>query len=324
MIPPNIVTPQLRALDISFNSITGNLPANFTKIGRSLNAVGTFVNGDGLLDGSEISRCLVTNNKCTQKVPVDSFAVKCGGSQLVSTYGVTFDDDSETLGASSVYTGSNNRWAVSNTGSFISNPNGPQYTIQSPSQITGTLDSELYRSARVSPNSLRYYGLGLRNGRYNVELHFAEIQMDDDSASWRGLGRRLFDVYIQGERVLQDFNIMNEARGSKRALVRSFEANVTNTIIDVHLAWAGKGTCCIPFQSTFGPLISGIYVSQVSTTRTGSSDDKKRVGRIVGITLGGVAGIVIVASVFYLWWVKKKPEHVPILTDSPKKSLTAV
>jgi len=128
---------------------------------------------------------------------VDSFAVKCGGTQLVSTYGVTFDDDSETLGASSVYTGSNNRWAVSNTGSFISNPNGPQYTTQTASQITGTLDSELYKSARVSPNSLRYYGLGLRNGRYSVELHFSEIQMDDDSASWKGLGRRLFDVYIQ-------------------------------------------------------------------------------------------------------------------------------
>ncbi|CAI9289361.1 unnamed protein product [Lactuca saligna] len=326
VIPLNIITPQLRALDVSFNSITGNLPANFTKIGRSMNAVGTLVNGDGLLEGktSEISRCLVTDNQCTEKVPVNSFAVKCGGSSMVSTYGVAFDDDSETLGASSIYTGSNNRWVVSNTGSFISNPNGPQYTTQTASQITATLDSELYKTARISPNSLRYYGLGLRNAKYNVELHFSEIQMDDDSrSSWKGLGRRLFDVYIQGERVLQDFNIRNEAQGSNKALVRSFEANVTNTIIDVHLVWAGKGTCCIPVQSTFGPLISAIHVSQVSS-RGGSSNDKKQVGRIVGITLGGVAGIFIACSVFYLWWKKKTPEHVRILTDSPKKSLTSV
>ncbi|KAK9079497.1 hypothetical protein SSX86_001169 [Deinandra increscens subsp. villosa] len=324
-IPSNIITPQLRALDISFNSITGNLPANSAKIGRSLNIVGTLVNGDDILDGkvSEISRCLLSDNKCTEKFPDNSFAVKCGGSQQTSSYGVRFDDDSETLGASSIYISSNNDWAVSNTGSFISNPNGPQYTTQTASQITSTLDSELYKTARISPNSLRYYGIGLRNGKYNVELHFSEIQMDD-SESWRGLGKRLFDVYVQGERVIQDFNIMKEAGGSKRALVRLFEANVTNTNIDIHFKWAGKGTCCIPFQSTFGPLVSAIHVSQVSDLSGSSNDNKKHVGRIVGITLGVVAGMFITASVFYLWRVKKTPDHIRVGTDSPKKSLTSV
>nr|XP_043614042.1 probable LRR receptor-like serine/threonine-protein kinase At1g56130 [Erigeron canadensis] len=324
-IPSNIITPQLRALDVSFNSITGNLPVNFAKIRRSLNVVGTLVNGDDLLDSkaSEISSCLIRNSKCTEKFPFNSFAVKCGGSNKVSTYGVKFDDDSETLGASSVYTSSNNNWAVSNIGSFISNPNGPQYITQTASQITNTLDSELYKTARISPNSLRYYGLGLRNGRYNVELHFSEIQMDD-SESWKGLGKRLFDIYIQGERVAEDFNIMNEARGSNKALVKLFEANVTNTIMDIHMRWAGKGTCCIPFQSTFGPLVSAIHVSEVSTRSSSSNDNTKRVGRLVGITLGGVAVITITASVFYLWWVRKTPDHVRINTDSPKKGLTPV
>ncbi|XP_076951557.1 putative LRR receptor-like serine/threonine-protein kinase At1g53430 [Bidens hawaiensis] len=323
-IPSNIITPQLRALDISFNSITGNLPANFAKLERSLNAVGTLVNGDGLIDGkaSDISSCLLSDSKCTKKVPVNSFAIKCGGPQQTSSDGVRFDDDSETLGASSMYTGSNNNWVVSSTGSFISNPNGPQYTTQTDSQITGTLDSELYKTARVSPNSLRYYGLGLRNGRYNVELHFAEIQMDDNE-SWKGLGKRLFDIYIQGERVVQDFNIKKEAHGSKRALVKLFETNVTNTNIDIHFKWAGKGTCCIPFQSTFGPLVSAIHVSQVSISGS-SNDNKKQVGRIVGITLGVVAGMFIIASVFYLWWVKKTPEHMRVGTDSPKKNLSSV
>ncbi|XP_022001034.1 probable LRR receptor-like serine/threonine-protein kinase At1g56130 [Helianthus annuus] len=323
-IPSNIITPQLRALDISFNSITGNLPANFAKIERSLNVVGTLVNGDGLLDGkaSEISRCLLNDNKCIEKVPINSFAIKCGGSQQISSYRITFDDDSEILGASSIYTSSNNHWAVSNTGSFISNPNGPQYTTQTASQITGTLDSELYKTARVSPNSLRYYGLGLRNGRYNVELHFSEIQMDD-SESWRGLGKRLFDIYIQGERVVQDFNIKEEAYGVKRALVKLFEANVTNANIDIHFKWAGKGTCCIPVQSTFGPLVSAIYVSQVSTFSGSSNGNKKQLGRIVGLTLGVVAGLFIAASVFYLWWVKKTPEHIRVGSDSPKKNLNS-
>lgn len=59
-----------------------------------------------------------------------------------------------------------------------------------------TLDSELYKTARISPSSLRYYGLGLKNGKYRIDLHFAEITMED-SLSWKGLGRRVFDVYIQ-------------------------------------------------------------------------------------------------------------------------------
>lgn len=61
---------------------------------------------------------------------------------------------------------------------YVSNPNGPQYVAQTDSQITETLESELYKAGRILPSSLRYYGLGLKNGKYSVELHFAEIQMD--------------------------------------------------------------------------------------------------------------------------------------------------
>ncbi|CAI0416649.1 unnamed protein product [Linum tenue] len=101
----------------------------------------------------------------------------------------------------------------------------------------------------------------MENGKYTVELHFAEIEMGDPY-SWRGLGRRLFDVYIQGDRVLRDFNVQAEAGGSKRALVKTFEASVNNTVMDVHFFWAGKGTCCIPYQGTYGPQVSAIRVSQ--------------------------------------------------------------
>lgn len=69
---------------------------------------------------------------------------------------------------------------------------------------------------------------------------------------------------MKGNKVLQDFNIRDEAGGSTIALVKKFEANVTNTVMDIHFYWAGKGTCCIPFQSTFGPLVSAIHVSSGS------------------------------------------------------------
>lgn len=73
-----------------------------------------------------------------------------------------------------------------------------------------------------------------------------------------------FCNWLKGERVLQDFNIQKEAGGSKRALIKTFEANVTNTIMEIHFFWAGKGTCCIPFQSTYGPLVSAVHVYQGS------------------------------------------------------------
>lgn len=140
---------------------------------------------------------------------VASFSINCGGANQVSAAGLKYDEDSEVLGAASLYTSSSydhsqSQWAVSSSGVFISNPNGQELIASTDSQITGTLDSELYKTARVSPNSLRYYGLGLKNGKYEVELHFSEIQMEDFQ-SWKGLGRRLFDVYIQVLESIQKF-----------------------------------------------------------------------------------------------------------------------
>lgn len=65
--------------------------------------------------------------------------------------------------------------------------------------------------------------------------------------------------------------MLNEAGGSNKALIKKFEANVTNMVLDVHLVWAGKGTCCIPLQSTYGPLVSAIHVSQGPSKLTISS-----------------------------------------------------
>ncbi|KAJ6354654.1 hypothetical protein OIU77_005289 [Salix suchowensis] len=304
-LPANIIGPTLIAIDVSFNPISGDLPQNSMKVGLSMNVVGTSINANNLQGkASGMLQCLQADFKCSNKVSSKSFSVKCGGMNQTSASGIEYEGDFESIGAASLYTSSKNLWAVSNTGNFILNPNGQQYLTRTASQITTTLDPELYKTARISPSSLRYYGLGLENGRYSVKLHFAEIGMDD-SRSWKGLGRRLFDIYIQGEIVLKDFNIKNEAGGSKKALIKTFEADVTNTIMDIHFFWAGKGTCCIPDKETYGPLVSAIDVSQVSDGAGSSRRDKKRLGKLVGISAACVAGLVIISSVFYLWWIKE-------------------
>ncbi|XP_020536640.1 probable LRR receptor-like serine/threonine-protein kinase At1g56140 isoform X2 [Jatropha curcas] len=316
-LPANIIGPQLIAIDVSFNPLSGNLPQNLTKVVPSTIVVGTSINANGLQDNkvSGMLQCVQDDLKCNNKLPSSTFSIKCGGPSQTSASGIEYNDDSEMLGAATLLTSSNNMWAVSNVGNFISNP-APKYIAQTDSQITVTLESELYKTARISASSLRYYGLGLKNGRYNVELHFAEIVMDDISQSWKGLGRRIFDVYIQGKKVLQDFNIQKEAGGSKRALVRTFEANVTNTVMVIHFFWAGKGTCCIPLQSTYGPLVSAIHVSQVSDGTDSSKRDKKHVGKVVGIAVGCAAALVIIiCSVVYLWRIRDSHKHIQILRD---------
>ncbi|XP_030452463.1 probable LRR receptor-like serine/threonine-protein kinase At1g56130 [Syzygium oleosum] len=324
LLPVNIISQSLNALDVSFNPLSGNLPGNVEKSDFSMNYVGTSINADNLEDRKalEMLSCLEGGTECANKVKSTSFAINCGGTEETSAAGVKYNDDSELLEAASVYTSSDYQWGVSDSGYFIFNPNGPQYTVETGSQITGALESELYKTARVSPSSLRYYGLGLKSGQYSVELHFAEIKMEDDLQSWKGLGRRVFDIYIQGERVLQDFNIRQEAGGSNRALVKTFDANVTNTVLDIHFRWAGKGTCCIPFQSTYGPLVSAIHASRVGGVAGTSSDhDKKRIGKIVGIAFGCMAALVIVSSAFYLWWARDASAgHVRVHTGWPKRS----
>lgn len=64
---------------------------------------------------------------------------------------------------------------------------------------------------------------------------------------------------IQGNLEVKDFDIRREAAGvSLRAVERQFNVTVLENYFEVHLFWAGKGTCCVPQQATYGPSISAI------------------------------------------------------------------
>lgn len=71
---------------------------------------------------------------------------------------------------------------------------------------------------------------------------------------------------FQGNRVLKDFDIKREAGGvSKRAIQREIKTRVSENYLEIHLFWAGKGTCCVPAQGTYGPSISAIRVTPGNT-----------------------------------------------------------
>ena len=105
-----------------------------------------------------------------------------------------YEIDPTNTGAASYYVTGQTRWGVSNVGKFNEAPNG-SYIIYSSQQFQNALDSELFQTARMSP-SLRYYGIGLENGNYTVELQFAEFAYPE-SPTWQSIGRRVFDIYVQ-------------------------------------------------------------------------------------------------------------------------------
>ncbi|XP_048322339.2 probable LRR receptor-like serine/threonine-protein kinase At1g56140 [Ziziphus jujuba] len=212
--------------------------------------------------------------------------------------GIIYEADNTILGPAMFYLSSTEKWAISNVG-FFADREDPRYVVNTSAQVTGTdANPELFRTARMSPGSLRYYGLGLKNGSYTITLQFAEISFEDQSSrTWKGLGRRVFDIYIQGILREKDFDISKAAGGVYRATEMKFNVTVSENYLEIHLFWAGKGTCCIPQSGFYGPLISTVHAATDSVPTGG----KNLTWLIVGIAVpAGILGLMLVFAVFYI------------------------
>ncbi len=65
--------------------------------------------------------------------------------------------------------------------------------------------------------SMKAYRFDVPNGRYAVRLHFIETYEEHSMP-----GQRIFSVSIQGKEVLTDFDILKEAGGFAKPVVREF------------------------------------------------------------------------------------------------------
>ncbi|KAM0945204.1 putative Malectin domain-containing protein [Dioscorea sansibarensis] len=155
----------------------------------------------------------------------------------------------------------------------------------------------------MSALSLTYYGLCLLNGSYSVKLHFAEIMFTGDQ-TYSVVGRRFFDVSIQGERVLSDFNVAEDANGAGRAITKNFSAMVSSNTLEIHLHWTGKGTRNIPRAGVYGPLISAISITPNFKVDTGENHELPK-GTILGVVAAGCVVIVLVL-VFVFFYLRRK------------------
>ncbi|GAV83940.1 LRR_1 domain-containing protein/Pkinase_Tyr domain-containing protein/Malectin domain-containing protein/LRR_4 domain-containing protein [Cephalotus follicularis] len=304
---PSQKSANLQIIDLSFNYLSGSFPSWITS-GLQLNLVAN----NFTFDSSNINifpglNCLQRNFECNRNTPrYANFAIKCGGPEMRTADGIVYEAENSSLGAASFNVTTSEKWAVSNVGMFADRTN-PGYVQNTLAQVTQTNTPELYQTARISPSSLRYYGLGLENGPYNVSLLFAETAFDfQSSQTWQSVGRRFFDIYIQGTRHLKDFDISKEAGGVEIAITKTFTTTVSENHLEIHLFWAGKGTCCIPQQGDYGPSISAInvvpdFIPTVSGIPPEIGQKKSSTGLIVGISVSvGVVSLILILAVCYI------------------------
>ncbi|XP_022715708.1 probable LRR receptor-like serine/threonine-protein kinase At1g07650 isoform X3 [Durio zibethinus] len=336
-IIPNFANPtKIEYMYLTNNSLSGPIP-DWIKSSNSRSAVDLSYNN--FSEDSVLPTCRETLNlfksstggkslqlsECLQSYPCSkhqySLYINCGGGK--TTIGnINYEADYDQGGAAKyVPTGSN--WEVSSTGHFWdTNPSSNDYVAHNVSVLRMN-DYDLYTTARLSPLSLIYYIRCLGNGNYTVKLHFAEIVIRDNS-SFYSLGRRLFDVYIQGTRRLEDFNIESKAKGVDKEYIHEFTAvTVRDKTLEIRFLWAGKGTAAAPKRGTYGPLISAISVKSEFKP---PNDRQKKIFIVVGAVV--LLLLLVIMMLGALWWKgwlwdrisrEEGTEEVQLILDWPTR-----
>lgn len=122
------------------------------------------------------------------------------------------------------------------------------------SAVTSPAPQAVYQAERWGPSTYTFTGL-TAGASYTVRLHFTEYY-------WSASGQRVFNVLLNGVKVLSNFDIFARAGGASRALVEEFATAADST-----------GTIVLALQNgAFDQAtISGIEILAPSATTTTTS-----------------------------------------------------
>ncbi|KAH7545312.1 hypothetical protein FEM48_Zijuj01G0080200 [Ziziphus jujuba var. spinosa] len=300
----------LAYLDLSFNNLTGGIPhrLNLTRL-QSLKYMSLANNklkgtipawiGDANWNITMTNLKQMTEERCHGRKHQNSLFINSGGEDI-GIDGHQYDSDNET---SQFFVSPKGNWAYSSSGGFLPTFWNSSEYIQRVKCGISVADAPLYEKARLSPASLKYTGFCLRKGRYNITLHFAEIVFTEDEDFSTSM-KRIFNVDIQGDRRLTDFNIKDNAGGPKEKITKSYTASVIDDgLLEIHLYWAGKGSSLgtTPFN---GPLISAITVTEIKGKKL--SPLQKALIALASIVF---AALLLLALAWAMGWFGKEELH---------------
>ncbi|EXC33469.1 putative LRR receptor-like serine/threonine-protein kinase RFK1 [Morus notabilis] len=294
-IPETSDLERMQFLFLTGNMLSGNIPDSLLRDGTSMNLNLNLYHSSSTEDNLRALPCL-KDLECPRYSTC--WHVNSGGvasSIKENNKEVVYEGDGEVEGGTAKYfLNQGSYWGFSSTGDFMDD-NDYQNT-RYVATLTSSNLSDLYRTARISPISLTYFHRCLENGNYSVNLHFAEIQFTNDQ-TYKSLGRRFFDIYLQERLVREDFNIEDEAGMAQKALVlKLHNVTVTNNALEIRLLFTGKGTTRIPTRGVYGPLISAVSV--ISESKKCSNGGKKETSHIIiGVVVGSLCPFFLILGI---------------------------
>ena len=133
--------------------------------------------------------------------------------------------------------------------SLFGNLDGAVSTVPGNTNITNTDTPQLYHTGRYK---IVTYKIRVPNGVYNLKLKTAETYYNE-------LGKRIFDIIVEGEKVVDDLDIYAEV-GKNAAYVIETQVTVNDGIIDIYLP-----------AEIDNSTLNGIELDQISTSINNSS-----------------------------------------------------
>ncbi len=89
--------------------------------------------------------------------------------------------------------------------------------------------------------------------KYTVRLYFAELENEQAK-------KRIFDIKLQGKKVLGGFDVAKEAGGSHRAVVREFGGIQVKNNLEIELVPKGEN----PSSMNELPILCGVEVTHTN------------------------------------------------------------
>lgn len=117
--------------------------------------------------------------------------------------------------------------------------NTEAYSNPNVTEIAGTDLDEIYLSERVAlttDNTQPFsYEIPIENGTYTVKFYFAEIfwGVTNPQMLEGGAGSRLFDVDMEGQDILNSFDIFTQAGGAATAITKMYDIEVTDGVLNI-------------------------------------------------------------------------------------------
>ncbi|KAJ0017035.1 hypothetical protein Pint_09675 [Pistacia integerrima] len=292
----------IEELDLSFNKLTGGIPKSMENLTLDyLILTSNMLSGNvnvSWIKKMELASSISRMSKafCQDKPhKYDSLRINCGGSS--TPVGGTEDEYEADDHKSNFFVSSDHRWAYVCTGDFyFAEANYKDYVLNASCGLSPS-EETISQTARICPQSLKYYAFCLQKGNYSVKLHFFEIVFSNKSK----VGKRIFDIYIQGKRERKDFSI-KDLKASDKSSIDINTSVHEDSLLTIHFFWAGKGSTYLP-NNLNGPLISAINVTLVNPVTKGRRG--LSAGQIIGIVVGSVlaASLLLLAFMWRIGWI---------------------